>query len=37
MNAGLQAALARGAQVTGLSLRESALEAEFHAAVGGGA
>ena len=37
LNAGLQAALARGAQVTGLSLRESALEAEFHAAVGGGA
>jgi ABC-type multidrug transport system ATPase subunit len=33
LNAGLQAALAGGAQVTGLAPRESALEAEFHAAV----
>ena len=37
LNAGLQAALAGGAQVTGLAPRESDLEAEFHAAVGGGA
>ena len=37
LNAGLQAALARGAQVTSLAARESALEAAFHAAVGGGA
>ena len=35
LNAGLQAALAAGAQVTGLAPRESALEAEFHAAVAG--
>lgn len=39
LNAGLQAAIGGGAQVTGLAPRESALEAEFHAAVaaGGGA
>ncbi|MCX5756290.1 MAG: ABC transporter ATP-binding protein [Gemmatimonadetes bacterium] len=36
LNAGLQVALAAGAQITGLSPRESALEAEFHAAVSGG-
>jgi ABC-2 type transport system ATP-binding protein len=36
LNAGLQAALAAGAQVTSLAPRESALEAEFHAAVAGG-
>ena len=35
LNAGLQTALSLGAQVTGLAPRESALEAEFHAAVGG--
>lgn len=35
LNAGLQAAIAGGAQVTGLAPRESALEAEFHAAVSG--
>lgn len=37
LNAGLQAALARGVQVVSLAPRESALESEFHAAVGGGA
>ena len=35
LNAGLAVALATGAQVTGLAPRESALEAEFHAAVAG--
>ena len=35
LNAGLAVALAGGAQVTGLAPRESALEAEFHAAVSG--
>jgi ABC-2 type transport system ATP-binding protein len=34
LNASLQAALATGVQVTSLAPRESALEAEFHAAVG---
>ena len=37
LNSGLQAALARGVQVVSLAPRESALESEFHAAVGGGA
>lgn len=35
LNAGLQAALAAGAQLTGVAPRESTLEAEFHAAVAG--
>jgi ABC-type multidrug transport system ATPase subunit len=36
LNACLQTALAAGAQVTAMAPRESALEAEFHAAVGAG-
>lgn len=36
LNASLQAALAAGAQVTSLAPSESALETEFHAAVGAG-
>lgn len=36
LNAALQQVLASGAQVTALAARESALEAEFHAALGGG-
>lgn len=36
LNAALQAALAAGAQVTGLAPRETDLEAEFRAAVGNG-
>lgn len=36
LNASLQAALAAGAQVTSLAPSESALETEFHAAVGSG-
>jgi ABC-2 type transport system ATP-binding protein len=36
LNAGMQRALAAGVQVTMLAPRESALEAEFHAAVGVG-
>jgi ABC-2 type transport system ATP-binding protein len=34
LNAALQSALSQGVQVTSLAPRESALEAEFHAAVG---
>lgn len=37
LNAGLQRALAAGAQLTSVTPRESALEAEFHAAVAAGA
>jgi ABC-2 type transport system ATP-binding protein len=37
LNAAMQQALAAGVQVTALNPRESALEAEFHAAVGSGA
>jgi ABC-2 type transport system ATP-binding protein len=36
LNASLQSALAAGAQVTALAPRESALEAEFHAAMSAG-